>query len=376
METKPQVNTSGRYKLQYRGVECLNCKHPLDISDKYCPNCAQANSTKKLSLKDFIDEFFSNVISYDSKLLKTLGALLLRPGRITRDYIEGKRVSYTNPFRFLLSLSIIYFLLMGFSGDFDRLDRFADTATDDILNFEAEDVIQNLDSLEQKEARGILNQLDSLKIGKFISDQARKKDSMILADPKKELEKLSDKNFFGRHLGKQKVFRLLIERDTAYIFDDIVQKHGIKNSRENRMSFSSTKSLIKVQRQPGEYVSSLISKLPFTTFFLLPVFTVFIWLIYIRKKYTYTDHLIFSFHNQSLLFILLIISYLIDTIFGVGSGGIFLLIFGIYLYKAMRNYYEQGRFKTIVKYLFLNTIFIILAIIGVVILFTASIFTY
>ncbi len=376
METKPKVNTSGRYKLKYRGVECLNCKHPLDMSDKYCPNCAQANSTKKLSLKDFFDEFFSNVLSYDSKLLKTLGALLLRPGKITRDYIEGKRVSYTNPFRFLLSLSIVYFLLMGLSGDFGQIDKLAETAPSKILNFEPEDVVQNLDSLEQKEARNFLNEVDALKIGALIKDESRKKDSMMLANPKKELEKVAEKSFLGRHFAKQNIFRLLIEQDTIYVFEDLVKKHNVADTRDNRMSFSSAKSIIKVQKQPGDYLSSLISKLPFTTFFFLPVFAIFIWLIYIRKKYTYTDHLIFSFHNQSLLFILLIISYLIDNVFGINSGGLFFLIFGIYLYKAMRNYYRQGRFKTIVKYLFLNTIFIILAILGVAILFTTSIFTY
>ena len=53
MENKPTVNTKGRYQLQFRGVECLNCGHPLDLSDKYCPNCSQANSVKKLTLRDF-----------------------------------------------------------------------------------------------------------------------------------------------------------------------------------------------------------------------------------------------------------------------------------------------------------------------------------
>ena len=376
METKPTINTSGRYKLKYRGVECLNCKHPLDMSYKYCPNCAQANSTKKLSLKDFFDEFFSNVLSYDSKLLTTLGALLLRPGKITRDYIEGKRVSYTNPFRFLLSLSIVYFLLMGLSGDFAQIDKLADTAPGKILNFEPEDVAQNLDSLELKEAHNFLNKEDALKIGALIKDGSQKKDSMMLANPKKELKKVAEKSFLGRHFAKQNIFRLLIEQDTIYVFEDLVKKHNVADTRDNRISFSSAKSIIKVQKQPGDYISSLISKLPFTTFFFLPVFAIFIWLIYMRKKYTYTDHLIFSFHNQSLLFILLIISYLIDNVFGINSGGLFFLIFGIYLYKAMRNYYRQGRFKTIIKYLFLNTIFIILATLGVAILFTTSIFTY
>ncbi|MEL6976242.1 MAG: DUF3667 domain-containing protein, partial [Bacteroidota bacterium] len=105
MANKPSLFSKGRYALKYRGTECLNCGHPLDMSDKFCPNCGQANSTKRLVLKDFFDEFFHNLINYDSKLLKTLYTLLIKPGTITRDYIAGKRMSYTNPFRFLLSLA-------------------------------------------------------------------------------------------------------------------------------------------------------------------------------------------------------------------------------------------------------------------------------
>ena len=138
----------------------------------------------------------------------------------------------------------------------------------------------------------------------------------------------------------------------------------------------SARSVWKARKQPGEFISDLFSKLPFTTFLFLPAFAFFIWLIYIRKKHTYTDHLIFSFHNQSLLFILLIISYLIDTIFKTNSVPLFIIIFAFYLYKAMRNFYGQGRFKTIVKYSILNTIFVILAGIGVVLLLTGSFLTY
>ncbi|MFS4455795.1 DUF3667 domain-containing protein [Maribacter sp. 2304DJ31-5] len=347
----------------------------MDISDKYCPNCAQANSVKKLTLKDFFNEFFSNAISYDSRLFRTLAALVLRPGKITRDYIEGKRMSYTNPFRFLLSLAIIYFLLMGFSGDFDRLNKLADTSAEDILTFNTE-AIENLDLGEENEKQQLLTQLDSLKLGERINERARKKDSLILADPKKRFKELETKPFWDRYFSKQSFFRVLIRKDTIYSFDDAIMKYGFENNLENKMAFGSSKSILKVKRQPGEYLNSLFSKLPFTTFFFLPVFAIFIGLIYIRKKYTYTDHLIFSFHNQSLLFILLIISYLVDRVFSTESAGAFLLVFGIYLYKAMRKFYGQGRFKTIVKYLFLNTIFIILASIGMIFLLAISIFTY
>ena len=84
----------------------------------------------------------------------------------------------------------------------------------------------------------------------------------------------------------------------------------------------------------------------------------------------------FGFHIQSLLFILLIVSLLIDSIFDVFSGWVFVLVFMVYLYKAMRKFYQQGRFKTIVKYAFFNFIFIILAMLSVVILAIGSAFTY
>lgn len=376
METKPSVNTKGRYQLRYRGVECLNCGHPLDISDKYCPNCSQANSTKKLSLKDFFEEFFSNIISYDSKLFRTLGSLLLRPGRITKAYISGQRVSYTNPFRFLLSLAIIYFLLVGFSSNFERLNRFGSESNQLPINFESS-LMEEFDFGEaEKDTEQMMAQLDSLELKELISEQMRIKDSIILADPKKQIEAASEKSLLGSLFRKREIFSTLIQKDTLYVFDDAREKYSLEDNWHNNVSFNMAQSLIRVKRQPGAYLSSVFSKLPFTTFFFLPVFSLFIWLAYIRKKHTYTDHLIFSFHNQSLFFILLIISYLIDSVFGIDTNGIFILIFAVYLYKAMRNFYDQGRFKTIVKYIFLNTIFVILAFVGAALLFAGSIFTY
>ena len=376
METKPSINTKGRYQLRYRGVECLNCGHPLDNSDKYCPNCSQANSTKKLTLKDFFEEFFSSIISYDSKLLRTLTALLLRPGKITADYILGKRMSYTNPFRFLLSLAIIYFLLIGLSGNFDQLNRYGTNAKELPINFGGSMVEEYDFGKNEADKEEVMAQLDSLNFNGLITEKIKMRDSIIMDNPKKQLEAADKKPFFGSLFRKQEIFTTLIEKDTFYLFEEAKTKYGIEDTWHNNLSFNTAQSLIRVKRQPGAYISSVFSKLPFTTFFFLPVFSLFIWLVYIRKKYTYTDHLIFSFHNQSLFFILLIISYLIDTVFGIDSSAIFILVFCIYLYKAMRNFYKQGRFKTIVKYIFLNTIFVILAGIGAALLFAGSMFTY
>ena len=375
MEDKPTIPEKGRYQLKFRGIKCLNCEHPLDMSDKFCPSCSQANSTKKLSLKDFFDEFFSSLISYDSKLLRTLSALLLKPGKITRDYINGKRVSYTNPFRFLLSLAIVYFLIINYTGNFSDWDRYGKKSGVDFL--------QSLDSwkvnLNNSEDVELGQDIDSLK--KVINyegflEKKKKKDSLVLNDPKNHFNKIISGETDGKFSQKQEFFYLLLRKDSIYNFDDAVDKYGVPKTLGNKVAFNASNGLLHIQQEPGSFLSMVISKLPFAIFFFLPVFAFFIWLIYIRKKYNYIDHLIFSFHNTSLLFILLIISYLIDSLFTVNSGWIFLTIFSVYLFRAMKKFYDQGLFKTTVKYLFLNSIFFILALFMILILFTGNLFTY
>ncbi len=374
MENLPDTSGKVRHRLKYRGTKCLNCGHPLDISDRYCPNCSQANSTKKLSIRDFFDEFFASVISYDSKLLNTLGALLLRPGKITKEYINGKRVSYTNPFRFLLSLAIVYFLMLNLGSGFSTWDDLATGNESDTTDFDWNST--NFLFKNGAEREQVMQALDSVQIRDSINLDIQQKDSLILADPQEYFFSIHDSSFLARFYQKSEFFITLISKRQMVNFQQGIEKYNIPDRTENWASFALAKNLLKMKAQPGRFISALISKLPFAVFFFLPVFAIFIWLAYIRKKYSYTDHLIFCFHNTALLFILLIISYLIDSIFETNSNWALLTIFSIYLFAAMRKFYGQGVFKTIVKYLFLNAIFFILAVFAIAILFTGNIFTF
>jgi len=389
--------TKGRYELKFRGTECRNCGHVLDVSDKYCPNCGQVNSTKKLVLKDFMEEFLSNFLNYDSKLLKTLYTLLVKPGTITRDYINGKRVSYTNPFRFLLSLAFLYFLMVTYDSKLSDLDELGledkiektgpmsfsfnqnDFETDGTAKEEqtkeALGQLDSLNNLKEIPIPGIQN-VDSLQalIQEGIQEKARK-DSFMLNDPKKYFEELQS-NHSTNLADRVEFFFTYLQKDSITTFEDAKEKYGANETWRNKVAFNGSKSTLKAIAQPGTYLNTTIAKLPLVIFVFLPIFTIFILLAYIWKKYTYTDHLIFSFHNQSLLFILLILSWIIDRIFATTSAGIFLTIFSVYLFQAMRKFYGQGIIKTIIKYIFLNSVFLFLALICVVLLFTGSIFTY
>jgi hypothetical protein len=394
MEQTP-VKHGGRYQLKFRGTECLNCGHPLELSDRYCPNCSQANSTKHLTIKDYFEEYFSDLVNLDTRLMRTLRVMLWQPGKITLDFIGGKRLSYANPFRLLLSLAIVYFLMLNFTEDFERLDRYGSSPAERInlipdLNLDPDDpqqqeAIAQLDSLP----RGVLDSLgvklpDSLGLNagetlgfkEKIKDTKRRKDSTILSNPSAYLENIKETGRLNRMLKKADFFLTLIDKDSVYTYEEAVEKHGLPYRQEDRFSFGFADSIDHLNRQPGSFVRQLISTVPFAIFLFLPLFTIFLRLVYIRKSYTYTDNLIFSFHSQSLFFILLIVSFLVDAAFGVTSIGWFLLVFLVYLYLSMRRFYGQGWLKTILKYLFLNTIFVILASVAAAIFLIGNALTY
>lgn len=404
METTP-VKHGGRYKLKFRGTDCLNCGHPLELSDRFCPNCSQANSVKHLTIKDFLDELFEDMVRFDTRLVRTLTTMLWRPGRVSKDFIAGKRKTYANPFRFLLTLAFIYFLLLSVTGDFDRLDRYGNSPSGSIdmipdltLNFDPEETspqeaLANLDSTQLKklDSLGIigldtltiqglnsldLQGLDKLNFKKQIKDKKEINDSTIMANPRGYLDSIRGDGWLGRTVQKANFFLTLINKDSLYTYEEAVETHGLPNRREDQIAYGIADSVDHLNRQPGGFLNEFLSTVPFAVFAFLPFFTIFLWLVYIRKKFNYTDNLVFSFHSQSLFFILLIVSFLIDQIFGTTSIGWFILIFAVYLFLSMRRFYGQGWFKTTIKYLFLNTIFVILASVVALIFLVGSALTY
>ena len=58
-------------------------------------------------------EAFESISHADSRLWRTLWYLLSRPGFLTREFFEGKRVRYLPPFRLYLVISVVFFLAVG-----------------------------------------------------------------------------------------------------------------------------------------------------------------------------------------------------------------------------------------------------------------------
>lgn len=99
----------------YERHECLNCG--TSFNGNYCPHCGQGAKEKRLTFVDVFDNLLGLVLNMEKGFLYTVLCLLLRPGYMIRDYIEGKRVRYTRPIQLLFILATISIAVNYFFGD-------------------------------------------------------------------------------------------------------------------------------------------------------------------------------------------------------------------------------------------------------------------
>ena len=88
-------------------LECPNCSTPL--SRRYCPQCGQKIGDINPTIHDLLHDVVHEFLHVDSKIFGTVKLLLLKPGFLTREYFEGRRVRYVSPIRLYLVFSVIYF---------------------------------------------------------------------------------------------------------------------------------------------------------------------------------------------------------------------------------------------------------------------------
>jgi hypothetical protein len=92
---------------------CRNCGAAL--SGRFCANCGQAADIHVPSTSELIHEALEGITHSDSRLWRTLWLLWFKPGKLTQEFVAGRRAAYLPPFRLYLVLSVIFFLVASFS---------------------------------------------------------------------------------------------------------------------------------------------------------------------------------------------------------------------------------------------------------------------
>ncbi len=96
-------------------ASCANCGAVLQGA--FCHQCGQTAHIHR-SLLHLVEELLHGVLHFETKAWRTIPLLLFRPGKLTRDYIDGKRTRYVSPLALLLFLIFMMFFVFSLtSGD-------------------------------------------------------------------------------------------------------------------------------------------------------------------------------------------------------------------------------------------------------------------
>jgi hypothetical protein len=93
------------------GSACPNCDATLE--GPYCHQCGQLAENYHRSIGHLVEELFESLFHLDGRLWRTLPGLVARPGRLTRDYLDGHRAFQIPPLRMFLIALLLVFLFGG-----------------------------------------------------------------------------------------------------------------------------------------------------------------------------------------------------------------------------------------------------------------------
>lgn len=132
-------------------MNCKNCNESLENDALFCNNCGAKVVTNRITFRFLLLELFA-MLGFDSLYFRTLKKLLITPHIVLRDYLNGVRKKYVNPFAYLAvgaAVSIVIFNL--FTNNFIDLQKSFNTEQLEQLKELAEKDLSTVKDLSEKE---------------------------------------------------------------------------------------------------------------------------------------------------------------------------------------------------------------------------------
>jgi hypothetical protein len=90
---------------------CSNCGAAM--GGAFCPKCGQSADDIRRPAWALFSHVAESLFAWEGRFFHTLRSLFMRPGRVAREYIDGKRMAYTAPVRLYVVISLVFFTVMG-----------------------------------------------------------------------------------------------------------------------------------------------------------------------------------------------------------------------------------------------------------------------
>jgi hypothetical protein len=297
-----------------RSAACLNCGAPLD--GPFCSQCGQRDVPPYPSVRELVVDAFWELSGWDGRFASTIRALALKPGLLTREFLEGRRARYISPLRLYLMASLVYFLVAAAAPDAKTINGKPGGL--DVHRTSAAPPGTRVARVADATENALAN-------GQAISPAER--DSVMAAITKAPA-----------------VMRPFFQKA-------VLDPKGLKRS--------------------------LLEAIPKMLFALLPVFAAIVAMFYRRRKYP--EHLYFAIHLHAFVFLALTISALFKftRIAPLASAVTVLAMLAIPVYTAMafRRTYGGALATTIVKQIGIGAIYGTVSLVAfIATLFAVSLF--
>src|SRR5438105_3495806 len=334
-------------------THCENCGAPLQ--GHWCAKCGQPAIDYRRSFRHVIADLLDEFLNWDSKFFATIALLILKPWRLTNEFLAGKRVRHANPLRLYLLASILFFFAVNYGtrgikfepgkiGPKDRAELEADLKNTD-LPPEAREKLQAL-----------LQESSPSPAPSPVTSPSSPPPSAQTSQQKREYGKIGERPFVA--------------------FDDAKSttpfERWIEARAKEKMGEHGTKM--------GLFISTLFSNLPYMMLCCIPLFAFVLKVLYVRRHIFYIDHLIYALHIHTFFYtavMLIVLATIGLNRFASGPiAGLMIAFLWIgfvtQIFLSIRYVYRQGWFISIFKFLFAVLVFLIVLVSACAVTFLAT----
>lgn len=340
---------------------CKNCEKKFDESYSFCPYCGQ-QAKDDLTVKVLFYNTISNYFSFDARFFKSFFPLLLKPGFIAREFVDGKRLRYLHPAQMYLFITVMFFFLFSFikRNQVQDLDaKLADTLQKDRLiesinNEREKDSIENaLNAAERiKDSLTVSKAKEILKSNELLGLTEEEVDSIIDIDINKNSSIEMSLNaristidsLINNQAGDDEIYAALGMGENASYWEQRFYKQVLRFYRT---------------KKGGSILEAFYDTIPIALFFLLPIFALILKLLYFKRG-SYAHHLVLSFYYFSFLFTVFSLIIGVNFVIDIPNALDFLIMLSTFFYLiiALKKFYKQGWFKSIIKSVVASFVFL------------------
>lgn len=319
---------------------CPNCGTRLE--GQFCYACGQNQQGFDRFFLSLISEAFEDLISQDSRAIRTLFALLLRPGFLTLEYFRGRRARYVQPLRLYFITSLVCFFALS-------------------LQTKLSPAVISFDNSQQDIVIGV--ELGNTDDPVETNDITAKQTNDATNDPTDNSANTDDASEYADTAPSADENTVVLE---DLHFDFLTEEQNQKLIDFYTAQIEKTTKI--ASEDPSQFIDMALDSAPILVFCLLPIFALLLKVIYFNTGRYYTEHLVFAVHIHCFLYTINLVDlagYLIGDPIAGGMSKLINVWVVIYLLLGLRNTYKQGWGTTVFKFFALTISYVIAFMVAV-----------